>query len=266
MPYSPLLCLMLIFALPVHGQIVKNKTLSREVLFQTGSSRIDSAQLRNIAFICEEVHERDNYRIRLKGNTDSVGTYHANLVLSEARAKAVRKELVSCGVADSLIDHSALSFTEPKMSNSTEEGQAKNRRTKISLTLIYFSVSALEPVDALKPGATLDLKVLFNFNSAEIKPASKDKLTEILTLLKQYPDLRFEILGWTAIGQTTDDLSGRRAKAVYDYFLDQGITASRMQHKGMGGAGCAGKDIGKCRRVEIVITRNPYLKPKTPKP
>ena len=52
---------------------------------------------------------------------------------------------------------------------------------------------------------------------------------------------------------------------VYDYFLEQGISASRMDHKGMGGANCWGKMIEKCRRVEIVITRNPYLKSAAPK-
>lgn len=262
MPHRFLLPILLLAALRVHGQLVKNTTISREILFDTGSSRIDTAQERIIAFICNEVTGRDNYRILLKGNTDSVGTYEANLALSLERAKAVKARLAACGVNDSLIGISGVSFTEPKVSNSTDEGKAKNRRTKIILTLIYFSVSALEPVEGLRPGSTLDLNVLFQFNSDAIKESSQEGLMHILQILQEHPGLQFEIRGWSAISQTNDDLAGKRAKAVYEFLLAHGIPASRMTYKSMGGAGCASnsKLLEKCRRVEIAILRNPYLK------
>ncbi len=264
--YRSLIWAMLLLSIPAHSQIVKNRSIVREILFETGSSRIEPSEQSHIASICKEVHRRDNYRIRLTGNTDSVGTYESNLTLSEARAQAVARALTSCGIPSSSIAISGVSFSKPKESNATEEGKAKNRRTRISLILIYFSVSALEPVDALKPGSTLDLNVLFDFNSARIKPSSFEGLSRILKVLHENPELRFEILGWTAISQSSDDLSGRRAKAVYEHFLAEGISKERMQYAGMGGAGCSERMIEKCRRVEIVIIQNPYLKSKPSKP
>jgi len=243
------------------AQVVKNRSVHREVHFASGSATIDGSQRDAIAFVCEQIQGRDNYLVRLKGNTDSVGTYKGNLALSLRRAHAVENELLKCGASAPLIKINGLSFTEPKTSDATEDGKAKNRRTEISLTLIYFPVSALEPVDALKPGSTLDLHVLFNFNSAVLKHGSSSNLDHMIELLHEHPDLRFEILGWTAISTTKDDLSGKRAKVVYDLFLEQGISPDRMSFKGMGGAGCPDNGrLDQCRRVEIVITRNPYLK------
>lgn len=243
------------------AQVVKNRSLTREIHFDTGSARIDSSQLHKIQDICAEISGRDNYRVRLKGNTDSVGSYGTNLELSLRRASGVKKKLNECGAVDSLFDTRGLSYTDPRSTNATEEGKAKNRRTVISLTVFYFPVSGLEPVGRLRPGATLDLNILFNFNSAEMRKSSNENLEQVIAIMLAHPDLEFEILGWTAIGQTQDDLSGKRAKAVFDLFLERGIPADRMTYKGMGGAGCSdSKMLEKCRRVEIAIKRNPYLK------
>lgn len=247
--------------LQVLPQVVKNRNMIREVRFDTGSARIDTAQEKGIRDICKEISDRDNYRIGLKGNTDSVGSYRTNLALSLERANAVKATLVKCGAVNDRVTMHGVSFTEPKAANTTEEGKAKNRRTVISLTLIYFPVDKLEPVDQLKPGATLDLNILFNFNSAELRSSSNANLDLAASIMLAHPELEFEIRGWTAVGPTPEDLSGQRAKAIHEQFLKLGIRPEQMSYKGMGGAGCHDdRLLEKCRRVEIVIKRNPYLK------
>ena len=243
------------------AQIVKNKVVRREIHFETGRSTIPEAEQAVLKDLCDQLADRDNYKLELVGNTDSVGDYRSNFALSEKRAGAVRSFLIGCGADQERITQRWVAFTAPKASNATEEGKEKNRRTDVILTLIYFPVSRLEPVEKLKPGSTLDLKILFAFNSAEFGKGATQKLDTITTLLANYPDLRFEILGWTAISQSSQvDLSGMRARAVYDYFLEKGIPPARMKHKGMGGAGCHDdRTLDQCRRVEVVVTHNPYL-------
>lgn len=248
-------------ALPGMSQVVKNRNMIREVRFETGSARIDTAQEKGIRDICKEISDRDNYRIGLKGNTDSIGSYRMNLALSIERANAVKASLMNCGALTDRVTLHGLSFSEPKAANATEEGKAKNRRTVISLTLIYFPVDKLEPVDQLKPGATLDLDLLFNFTSAELRNSSNANLDLVAAIMLAHPELKIEILGWTAIGPTPGDLSGQRAKVVHEQFLKMGVRPEQMSYKGMGGAGCHDdRLLEKCRRVEIVIKRNPYLK------
>lgn len=248
------------------GQVVKNKVVRCEVHFQTGKWQISDADTAALTFICNEVRNRENYRIEVVGHTDSVGNHHYNLDLSRKRAETVKRYLLDHYASPDKVQVKASSFSAPAASNTTEEGKRKNRRTVVAVTLIYFAVSALEPVEGLRPGATFDLRVLFEFNTAEFKKGSTANLDVLLDLLARYPDLQFEILGWTAVAQSaSSDLSGLRAKAVYEHLLEHGVDAARMTHKGMGGAGCTGeKMLEKCRRVEIAITRNPYWKEAKP--
>ncbi len=51
----------------------------------------------------------------------------------------------------------------------------------------------------------------------------------------------------------TKSLSLDRAKAVYDYLIDNGIDKNRMSYFGMAGSYPTGKDVKYDRRVEIEI-------------
>jgi outer membrane protein OmpA-like peptidoglycan-associated protein len=245
------------------AQIVKNRVKDWDIRFATAEWTLDSADIKIIETVCTHIESRDNYKIRLIGSTDSIGSHESNLRLSIKRAEAVKTALLACGVADSLITMHGYSYDRPMSDNLTESNRQRNRRTNVHLTIVQFPVSALKPVEALRPGATFDLKVLFKFNTTEFQQGSTKNLDTIIALLILYPELRFEIQGWTAIAQSNGDLSGERAKAVYDYMASHGIPADRMRWKGMGGAGCSEQMIEKCRRVEIVIIRNPYLKEAT---
>jgi outer membrane protein OmpA-like peptidoglycan-associated protein len=250
-----------LIAIPTHGQLVKNRVIRRDIQFPTANWTIPVEAVPVLNELCTDLANRDNYRIMLIGNTDSVGNNGYNTELSRKRAIAVREHLIACGAAEERFNLEARSFHDPKANNATEEGKEKNRRTTVVLTLLYASVSALEPVENLRPGSTFDLQVLFKFKTAELLPGATQNLDQLIVLLNAYPDLRFELFGWVAIHQRDgNDLSGDRAKAVYDYLAERGIAPERMQHKGMGGAGCTdSRMLEKCRRVEIAITRNPYL-------
>jgi outer membrane protein OmpA-like peptidoglycan-associated protein len=97
-------------------------------------------------------------------------------------------------------------------------------------------------------------------------------LKELLKIMKEQTDLKIEIQGHvccTYNGQDgpnlatgSEHLSVDRAKAVYDYLVYNGIDASRMRYKGLGGSKrlvdpeMSESDRTRNRRVEIVILKD----------
>lgn len=80
--------------------------------------------------------------------------------------------------------------------------------------------------------------ILFDVNSANIKPESNGALKEIAEVLKQFPDIRIKIIGHTDNdGSDIDnlDLSKKRAVAVKQVLeTDFGIDAARISTDGKG--------------------------------
>lgn len=78
---------------------------------------------------------RDNptLRIQISGHTDNVGKPEDNLVLSNNRAQAVVKYLVSKGIDQQRLSFKGFGETVPVADNTTDEGRAQNRRTEMKV-------------------------------------------------------------------------------------------------------------------------------------
>ncbi len=79
--------------------------------------------------------------------------------------------------------------------------------------------------------------VFFETGKYDLKEKSKFELDSYAQLLKDNPTIRIEIGGHTDnVGSPADNktLSLNRAKSVYDYMLEKGISKSRMSYKGYG--------------------------------
>ena len=94
-------------------------------------------------------------------------------------------------------------------------------------------------------GATVDArgcwtyaaKVLFDINSAKVKPEAYPMLNEAVLIMKKNPDLKVEVDGHadsTGAAAYNMTLSEKRAEAVKKYFVDQGIDPDRLTTKGFG--------------------------------
>jgi OOP family OmpA-OmpF porin len=71
-------------------------------------------------------------KVWVVGHTDSVGTLEANMKLSEARAAAVAKALVTgYGISAARLKGMGVGPLSPVASNKTDEGRAKNRRVEL---------------------------------------------------------------------------------------------------------------------------------------
>ncbi|MFA4973193.1 MAG: OmpA family protein [bacterium] len=109
---------------------------------------------------------------------------------------------------------------------------------------------------------TLD-GVLFDFNKALIKPEGKKVLDQDVALIKQSKSLDISIEGHCDIvgsDSYNQQLSEKRARVVYDYFLKNGIDAKRMRTVGYGRTkpivpNDSAANRAKNRRVEIHIIK-----------
>ena len=121
-------------------------------------------------------------------------------------------------------------------------------------------------VDRVGEGIAIkfDSGILFDFNSADLRPAARDNLVELAQSLKEYPNTDAMIVGHTdAVG--SDDynlgLSQRRAESAVQYLVSQGISRSRLTTIGKGErepVASNDTDYGRQqnRRVEVAIYAN----------
>ncbi len=117
------------------------------------------------------------------------------------------------------------------------------------------------PDDSLK--LILDAQVSFDVDSARINPGFADALSRMASVIKKYDKTVVYIVGHTdstGSEEYNQRLSERRARAVADYFISQGVNPARIHTEGRGerepratNATEAGRQLN--RRVEI------YLKP-----
>ncbi|MFZ4474609.1 MAG: thrombospondin type 3 repeat-containing protein [Saprospiraceae bacterium] len=81
--------------------------------------------------------------------------------------------------------------------------------------------------------------VQFETAKATLKSASYGVLDTVITILRQYPDYKLAISGYTdTVGSEESNikLSQNRAKACYDYIVFRGIKAERLRFAGFGPA------------------------------
>jgi outer membrane protein OmpA-like peptidoglycan-associated protein len=104
--------------------------------------------------------------------------------------------------------------------------------------------------------------VLFDFNKYTLKPEARERLAKISGIVLAYPDLKLEIEGYTdSIGsdEYNQTLSDKRAQAVRDYLVSQGVSMNNVAARGLGKADpvadnstAAGRQLN--RRVEMIVS------------
>ena len=115
---------------------------------------------------------------------------------------------------------------------------------------------------------TFDSGILFDTNKSDLRAASMTEIQKMAEILKKYPDTNVLVEGHTdASGSDAinNPLSQRRAQAVANYTISQGVDASRITTEGYGSTQPiadntteAGKQAN--RRVEIAIFANEKMK------
>jgi len=126
-----------------------------------------------------------------------------------------------------------------------------------------YAESAPETRSYSSGGTSLENLVVFNFDSDEVLPPAYPILDAIAAFLLRHQDIRLEIGGFTDyIGDYyyNIELSKRRAYAVRQYMIDQGVERSRIKVLGFGEkmpiiANMDSEEIRMNRRAEFNFTR-----------
>lgn len=108
-------------------------TLGGSVLFGSGKSELLPSAQEKLSEVAQ-VLRNDNRKVRIIGHTDSTGSDEKNEELSQRRADAVKRYLVTRGVPEDRLTSEGAGETQPIADNSKPEGRATNRRVEIILT------------------------------------------------------------------------------------------------------------------------------------
>jgi len=109
-------------------QVIK---IGKAIYFATGKDIIkkeSEAPLNELALILSKYPKM---QMQIEGNTDNVGDDNRNLKLSQARAEAVKKYLISKGISEDRLTAVGYGETKPIADNKTAAGKAQNRRVDL---------------------------------------------------------------------------------------------------------------------------------------
>ncbi|WP_162522646.1 OmpA family protein [Psychrobacter sanguinis] len=111
------------------------KPINLDVLFDFDSAQIKGKYQQKIQLLAEYMQANPEATVHLESHTDNKGAAGYNLKLSQARAEAVKAELVNnYEVAGNRITTQGYGESQPVASNDTEAGRQQNRRVLATIT------------------------------------------------------------------------------------------------------------------------------------
>lgn len=115
------------------GCVVKQTTSLRGVSFLPNSDRLTAEGRATLDGVAATLQGQSGLKTEIAGHTDSLGSEGYNMLLSQRRADAVRKYLVSKGVDEGRLTAVGYGELEPVDSNDTNEGRQNNRRVEFRI-------------------------------------------------------------------------------------------------------------------------------------
>lgn len=103
------------------------------VYFDTNKSDVKGTSAATLDKLAGIFKEYPNSNILVEGHTDSAGSDEYNWNLSQQRAESVSSYLVSKGISSGRFTTKWYGETQPRESNETAEGKAKNRRVELAI-------------------------------------------------------------------------------------------------------------------------------------
>lgn len=108
--------------------------ITQQVHFATGKAVITRDSYPVLEAVVDVLKKNDAIKLEVQGHTDDVGSDAANLDLSERRAQAVRKFLVSRGIPPERLDATGYGEERPLVPNDSKDNRALNRRVQFMRT------------------------------------------------------------------------------------------------------------------------------------
>jgi outer membrane protein OmpA-like peptidoglycan-associated protein len=102
--------------------------------FNSGKDVIKNESLSSLDELAGLLAKKPTWNLKVSGHTDNVGNPKINLALSQKRAEAVKKYLVSKGIAANRFKVEWFGGNKPIATNKTEAGRQQNRRVEMMIT------------------------------------------------------------------------------------------------------------------------------------
>jgi outer membrane protein OmpA-like peptidoglycan-associated protein len=184
-----------------------------------------------------------------------------------AQKASQEKQEAQAAQAAALAQQQALQAENEKaraLQEEAERGRQRAEADKVAMRarLLQQLNAVLVTRDTARGLISTMPDVLFENARYALRPAARESLARVAGILLAYPDLRLEVDGHTdSVGSDAynQDLSEKRAGAVHDYLVQQGIPVSSVTTMGFGktqpiasNSNAAGRQQN--RRVEVVVS------------
>jgi outer membrane protein OmpA-like peptidoglycan-associated protein len=105
-----------------------------DVTFAVDSTEISPSFQASLDKVAQSMVQYPDSLIDVYGHTDSTGSDQYNMDLSQRRADAVARYLISRGVSSARLQAKGMGESYPVSDNTTAEGRARNRRVEVKIT------------------------------------------------------------------------------------------------------------------------------------
>ncbi|MEN1783776.1 MAG: OmpA family protein [Bacteroidota bacterium] len=103
------------------------------VFFETNKADVRGTSAETLNALADVFREYPKSNILVEGHTDSAGPEDYNMGLSQKRAESVTQYLVAQGISPNRFTTKWYGEAQPRASNETSEGKAKNRRVELAI-------------------------------------------------------------------------------------------------------------------------------------
>ena len=118
----------------VNARGCEEQLVLQGVTFENNSAQLTPNSTLTLDSVAEILKRRPNFKVEVRGHTDSSGSDEYNMQLSQRRAEAVMDYLVSRGVEADKLSATGYGETDPVAPNDTADGRAQNRRVALEFT------------------------------------------------------------------------------------------------------------------------------------
>lgn len=265
----------------VHANAALELQRATEALAQANRLNSENKSLADIAtasYVAEKAAQTAMEVARAKRQEDAmrqaqVDRERARADISSAEAQRAREEALAAQRRAAMAGARAANAERRADSAETlaalagSDAAAAEQRAEAARQQAAALQAQLEQVQARQTdrGMLVTLgDVLFEFNRAEVKPTARDELAKVAEFLRQYPDRRLLIEGYTdnvGSAEYNRDLSRRRAEAVAAQLVALGVPAERVSTAGYGkdypvADNSTDTNRAMNRRVEVYISNN----------
>lgn len=185
----------------------------------------------------------------------------------EAQEAARQREEAEKAKAEAVAQQQALAAETAKAQQAAAQSdqlrqQAEKEKQELRARLLQQLNAVLATRDSARGLIANMSDVLFKTGSSDLMPAARERLAKVSGIVLAYPSLHLQVEGHTdSVGgdEYNQGLSERRAGAVRDYLVQQGIVADSIDARGFGKTvPIASNDTAEGRqqnrRVELVLS------------